>query len=139
MDNLVSKDEVRFVMAALGQELAEHELTDLITDITGDPEKSSIDEAQFLNFAAQQLEGDQEQEMRECFRFTSGMTKEKESGEHKPNDQVHAEDIIELFKRLGQHVALEEAREIVGQGDPTHQGYLKFDDLVKLLHIPPGE
>ena len=53
----LTKDEMRFIMSAMGHELTDEQLRELIAEIAGAGQQQ-ITEKQFLNFCYEQLQAD---------------------------------------------------------------------------------
>jgi Ca2+-binding EF-hand superfamily protein len=142
-DGFLTKDELRYIMNGLGHdEITEEEIRDLIVDIGGFG-ATMIDEAHFLNFAAQQLSGDPGLELREAWKVTSGQTTDTLEGV--PKETVHGapnavtyKDVQALFGKVGEDVPEEEAEEMVAQADRKGNGQLSFEEFIQILNVPPG-
>jgi len=137
-DGFLTKDEMRYIMSGMGHDLSDDELRDLIADIGG-PGATMVDEDHFLNFVAQQLKGDPYEELKECWKITSGQTKTEIDGvTPKKTPGINWKDVEMLMKHLGEDLAEEEAEEMVVQADKKNQGYLTLEEFMNLLIVPQG-
>jgi Ca2+-binding EF-hand superfamily protein len=140
-DGSLTKDEMRFIMSAVGHELTDEQLRELIAEIAGAGQQQ-ITEKQFLNFCYEQLQGDPLDELREIWKINSNWSKTKMDGET-PKDApgVNPRD-AELFVRaIGGELTSEEALELVKQassGSKLENGQIGFAELCTLLEVPKG-
>jgi calmodulin len=136
-DGALTKDEIRYIMNGMGHDLSDDEIRDLISDIGG-PGATMVDEAHFLNFVAQQLQGDPAEELRECWKITSNQTKQTVKGEPKEQPGINWKDVEGLMKKLGEDLPEEEAEEMILQADKKGHGQLGYEEFLNLLIVPPG-
>lgn len=136
-DGFLTKDEIRYIMNGMGHDLTDEEIRDLIADIGG-PGATMVDEDHFLNFVTQQLQGDPAEELRECWKITSGQTKVTVDGRAKEAQGINWKDVEMLMKKLGEDLPEEEAEEMIVQADKKGNGQLGFEEFLNLLIVPPG-
>jgi calcium-binding protein CML len=140
-DGNLTKDEMRFIMNAVGHELTDEELRELIQEIAGAGEQA-ISEEQFLNFVYLQLQGDPADELREIWKIASTWTKTQLDGETpKEEPGISPRDAELVVRAIGGDLTSEEALELVKQasrGSKLENGQINFEELCTLLQVPQG-
>merc|ERR1719258_907442 len=98
---MLTRDELRFIMSAVGHELSEDELRELMVSIAGGG-KEELTKEDFLAYVESEIQNDPYEGLREVWKITSRMTTTKpHSDQPKDTPGINSDDLLKFSAALG--------------------------------------
>ena len=118
----IDVNELGYALNSIGSFLSEYDLNKLIKEF--DCNKSGrIDFEEFLTIVALNMpDSHNEEDILECFTIM----------DKNDNGTVSCKDLILLITSMGERLSKEEAEEIIREIDPDNNGYIKYNEYMKI-------
>lgn len=120
---LITPKELGAVMKSLGQNPTDAELFDMLSEVDLN-NNGQIDYNEFLSLMTRKMrDTDTEEELIETFKIF-----DKDG-----NGQISAKEIVEIMTALGLQITIEEANDVIKDADRDHDGYINYEEFVRLI------
>ncbi|XP_061341762.1 caltractin [Gastrolobium bilobum] len=120
----IDAKELNVAMRALGFEMTEEQINQMIADVDKDG-SGSIDYDEFEHMMTAKIgERDTKEELMKAFRII----------DQDKNGKISASDIKRIAKELGQNFTDREIQEMVDEADHDNDGEVNADDFIKMMN-----
>ena len=127
-DNYINLQELKELLASIGQSFPDEELEDLYDELEDTTMKGINSDALFQLVSKKIKDADKEAQLREAFVIVK-KTSDKEENE----EILNCENFKELLMNMGNRWTEEKADEFLKEFDPKNEGKFKYEDLVKRM------
>ncbi|GAV82420.1 LOW QUALITY PROTEIN: RCC_reductase domain-containing protein/EF_hand_5 domain-containing protein [Cephalotus follicularis] len=119
----IDAKELNVAMRALGFEMTEEQITQMIADVDKDG-SGAIDFDEFVHMMTAKIgERDTKEELMKAFQII----------DQDKNGKISVEDIKHLAKELGENFTDREIREMVDEADRDHDGEVNVDEFMRMM------
>jgi calmodulin len=123
-EGLILASDLGNALRALGMNPTLSEVEDMLNEININPTNNKIEITEFAEQYAKMLKDpDTDEDLLECFKIFD----KDNSGIITPSELRH------IMSTFGENFPEEEIAEMIRKGDPHNEGYIRYEELVKLM------
>lgn len=126
-DNFINLNELKELLASIGQTFADEELEELFHELEQTPNKGIFEDQLFILVSKKIKDADKEAQLLEAFKIA------KKSDKEENEEILNCENFKELLMSMGNRWTEEKADEFLKEFDPKNEGKFKYEEVVKRM------